>query len=154
MRNYIKLPIFLVTFLILKNSFSDKVLQQRLNGFHWKRLKSYKGCIKEKNIIHYCLSKLISQKMYFQNCHFQKHISISAFLKKNFLKISLSKKNTRFQSFFIKTYIFRFRLYINTFSKLLFQNFSFQKYLYKVTYSYNTYYLKCIFEIILWTNPF
>ena len=117
MRNYIRLPVFLVTF-------DKRNHKQRLKGFNWKSLKIYKECIK----------KLFFIRL-FQNWSLKKYVFKFALLKLLPHKYILKKyilKNT-FSKLFSKKYFFKITLLGNTFSKLpsqkkiCFQNYSFKK---------------------------
>ena len=56
-----------------KTPFQSRNYKQMLKGFYLKSLKSYKACIKEKIIFHKTLSKMLPQKIHFQNCSVKNH---------------------------------------------------------------------------------
>ena len=119
MRNYIKFPVFLVTF-------QSRNYKQRLKGFYWKSLKIHKAYIKEKiDPSNNTFSKLLSKKIHFQN-YCQKKFFSRYFFKIALLENTLSNKvilsKKYFQSYSLKKIRFK-------------KNYSFKKYIFKFTFS-------------------
>ena len=120
----------LVTFLFFKDSTLDYELQIKVKRFLLKKLKEklcVLECVKGKIILHLTFSKLLSQKIHFQNCSLKiTHFNITIFYRTYFQNCCL--KNIFSEVFFKNILSFsKFHSQKKTFSK-----FRFKKKIFKI----------------------